>query len=1047
MANYYIVDNTTGYAEGYVDTDGNIWYTQLANIEGWKTLSMAGSTVELRAGDNTFDSNQPLWGANFITGAGYTGTVTVATTDKILAAGGGNSTSTYNGSISISNGTFSANLFAASNGSAKTTDGVVSISGGSLTGNIYGGSSWGGTSTQSTITVSNGSVTGNIYGGSFRTGTVDNVLIEVSGGSINGIIYGGSTATGAVGTSVINISNGTYGNVYAGGAGAATNAKTTITVTGGTQKEWNYIYGGGNNTSSVVTESNIVINGGTVQSIFGLNAASTIGTLNIDIAAGRVLGAVSAGGFSTGSIDTANITIDGGLVSGIILGGCHSTTTFTNTVVNNANITLNAGNVSTVYGGGQNDTLLTSVITVNGGGINIGIYAGARGTGTVGSSTIYINGNTFAMGSTAFFDCAYNSTVAGETVAKSAEMFLNNVSNGKRLSGARFRNLGKLTMQGDTAIVITTTDLTSVGSSYALAFDFTGRNSAVTAAFLTVDAAVTTQTNLKSAASITATLSDTQMVTAGTYTMTSGLDVSGFTSVTLNDTARTVGTKYFYSATNTNFIITGGDSSTLAVVVSDTGANDYKKLSDANSSLEKINYVDDTTTATYAGTLDATYTGANTAFFAAKGEAATGDKVILDFNGATANKAVCGGGAAGATIAAELEVNVVGGSANFVYGGGQSFNTGAATVNVNAGGTVGTVYGGANLANGATGLGATTLNIAGKLTGSAFGGNRVNTTGTVNAGNVTVNVADGAAIGGGSFVAGAGFVLGGGTLNVTDVTVNWDGGAQTGSMANGRGLVAGGIAGTNAKLNVTTTTTDITAGTAYYIYGGVWAQNQATGNVGTTNITISGGDHGVVYGGGIALGDNTSSTVGNVNITISGVTQLSSVFAGGLQSSQAATITGAAQVTISDTVSVKKFITGEGANCTITLDGFTGSMGGLAGFGKVEVKGATAMTQEFQMVGADTSSWAFDLTGNTADELMTWKGNSTNSFAGDTIALTFDATDTAKSWTLVSVNGSRGEDILDLTGATITYNGSATSDWTLTRQGEGESWSLVLAKA
>ncbi|MDD3885798.1 MAG: hypothetical protein PHI35_02885, partial [Victivallaceae bacterium] len=102
--------------------------------------------------------------------------------------------------------------------------------------------------------------------------------------------------------------------------------------------------------------------------------------------------------------------------------------------------------------------------------------------------------------------------------------------------------------------------------------------------------------------------------------------------------------------------------------------------------------------------------------------------------------------------------------------------------------------------------------------------------------------------------------------------------------------------------------------------------------------------------------------------------------------------------------------------------------------------------QEFQMVGAATSTWNFDL-GNNSGALMTWKGNSTNSFAGDTIALTFDETDTAKSWTLVSVNGSRGEDILDLTNANITYNGSATSDWTLTRQGEGESWSLVLAKA
>ncbi|MDD3886481.1 MAG: hypothetical protein PHI35_06400, partial [Victivallaceae bacterium] len=110
----------------------------------------------------------------------------------------------------------------------------------------------------------------------------------------------------------------------------------------------------------------------------------------------------------------------------------------------------------------------------------------------------------------------------------------------------------------------------------------------------------------------------------------------------------------------------------------------------------------------------------------------------------------------------------------------------------------------------------------------------------------------------------------------------------------------------------------------------------------------------------------------------------------------------------------------------------------------VEVKGATAVAQEFQMVGAATSTWNFDL-GNNSGALMTWKGNSSNDFNGDTIALTFDTTDTAKSWTLVSVNGSRGEDILDLTGANITYNGSATSDWKLDLVEAEDTWSLVLA--
>ncbi|MDD3886224.1 MAG: hypothetical protein PHI35_05095 [Victivallaceae bacterium] len=485
------------------------------------------------------------------------------------------------------------------------------------------------------------------------------------------------------------------------------------------------------------------------------------------------------------------------------------------------------------------------------------------------------------------------------------------------------------------------------------------------------------------------------------------------------------------------------DRINLAVTVG--ASTDYcTKMITKNSELVKI--ATDDGVNTYAGALSNTYIDVNDAFFAAKGNAATADRVILCYNGAAASKAVCGGGSAGAVIAAELEVKVTGGSANFVYGGGQSFNTNATTVDVVAGGTVGTVYGGANLTsgNGANVLGTTTLNIAGQLTGSAFGGNRVTSGAVVSGGDVTVNVSSGAMIGGNSFVFGAGFVINGGTLNVTDVAVNWDGGIQSGTVTNGRGLVAGGIAGTDATLNITTTTADITSGSVYYVYGGVWAQNQATGHVDTANITITGGDHGVVYGGGIALGVNTVSTVENVNITISGATKISSLLTGGLQSSHASTITGAAQVTLCDTASVKKFINGEGASCTITLDDFSGSFSGLAGFGKVEVKGATAVAQEFQMIGAATSTWNFDL-GNESGALMTWKGNSSNNFNGDAIALTFDTTDTSKSWTLVSVNGSRGEDLLDLTGAAITYNNGSTTDWELTRQGEDESWSLVLA--
>ncbi|MDD3885270.1 MAG: hypothetical protein PHI35_00180 [Victivallaceae bacterium] len=461
-----------------------------------------------------------------------------------------------------------------------------------------------------------------------------------------------------------------------------------------------------------------------------------------------------------------------------------------------------------------------------------------------------------------------------------------------------------------------------------------------------------------------------------------------------------------------------------------TGISPHTPITTSDSEL--MNTAGSTNPVTYTGIVSC-FT--DRLFFAAKGEAlANAEKIALYVNDNTA--ATLCGGASGGIVNADIEMNVLsGGKADFIYGGGKSINSGATVVNVFSGGTVHNVYGGACLLENGAASGAVTLNLSGSVTGSAFGGNRVTSGATVMAGTVEVNVASGATITGSSFVFGGGFTLGGGNQEIAQVSVNWDGGEQTAGAYCGRGVSVAGVAGTDGTLTVVNAEGAFNAGAINYIYGGAWAQNGATATVENVTLNLTGGDYGFVYGGGIALGSNSHSTVKNVTLSISGDTKLNGVFAGGMNSNLEKTISdgGNATVTLSGNAVVTKFVNGEGANCSLVLDNFSGSVGGVSGFESVTIKGATALSDDFQMLGDAVSTWRFDLTAAaTGTPLMQWAANSYNEFAGDTIYVDFDDEST-ESWTLISMAGARAEDTLSLDNVIVKFNGSSFS----------ESWELV----
>lgn len=212
-----------------------------------------------------------------------------------------------------------------------------------------------------------------------RTDGVAGARITWTGGELNvtsdATIFGGGNIGSNYTNSNIKMIGGTVKTIYGGGNGnVSTSSKvttSTIIIDGGTVN--NAIYGGGR-LSSMVTNSNIQMNSGTVNSLLGGGAASS-------------------GGINVGTYDTmssspnhtvnANVTVTGGVI-GVLFGGGQGYSLVTKT-----NINVN-GNPTIAYlvGGGSNGRTDEIFINVNGG--NIEVLQGLN-RGTIGNLDMTIN--------------------------------------------------------------------------------------------------------------------------------------------------------------------------------------------------------------------------------------------------------------------------------------------------------------------------------------------------------------------------------------------------------------------------------------------------------------------------------------------------------------------------------------------------------------------------------------------------------------------------------------------------------------------------------
>lgn len=180
-------------------------------------------------------------------------------------------------------------------------------------------------------------------------------------------------------------------NIFGGMHNNNTAVTTSITINGG-HVQW--IHGGGLHKSNTTT-SNIIMNGGTVKHIKG-GAADIWVPADCGCTAENKKWHDGDYEHSPAQTGTANVTINGGTVTGEVYGGGNG---YANT--DTANVMINGGNLETaiVTGGGSNGHTNEAIVTVAGG--TVGTVQGIN-RGTMENTGIVVTGgkveNVYAGG-------------------------------------------------------------------------------------------------------------------------------------------------------------------------------------------------------------------------------------------------------------------------------------------------------------------------------------------------------------------------------------------------------------------------------------------------------------------------------------------------------------------------------------------------------------------------------------------------------------------------------------------------------------------------
>ncbi|MBE6149095.1 MAG: S-layer family protein [Firmicutes bacterium] len=767
-------------------------------------------------------------------------------------------------------GSESGSVFGIGNGNdASSTIGSnensnIVITGGTILGNVYGGGNYSATGVETTksttttnIKILNGTIKGSIYGGGNKNGSGSQnknstVNIEISNGII-GSIYGGSREKGTIyGTVNLNIYGGLFNNsIYGGGQGNETNILENINITysGDNTVTNNSLYGGSE--FGTINSNNITINGGTIKnSVYGGakgnetyiptvsgNTIITINNGNI----GNIFGSNDYSGTISG---TTEIHLNGGVITNVFGGG-------NKTSQNITNIYEKGSTVTNIYGG-SNETgnVNTSNITVTSGTVEA-IYGGNNIGGITDKSYINLNGgaitNVFGGGNKTSQNIT-NIELKGSTVT--------NIYGGSNETGNV--NTSNITVTSGTVEAIYggnniggITDKSYMNLNGGVITNVFGGGNKTSQNITNIELKGSTVTNIYGGSN------ETGDVNTSNITLTDG-------------TANTVygGNNIGGKTTDTNIILNGGNITNIY------GGGKLTNTTNTNV------IVNNNATNIYGG-----------------GENAACDNTTITINNGTITRIYGGSNESGDVI--ETNINIIGGNIENLYGGN---NIGGKTTTSNIvidNGNINTLYGGGNNATTTN----TNLNLNGGNIENAFGGGN-DSSGVTNVSNVNLN---------GSLINN---VFGGGNkaytiisnikLNNGTITNIYGGGNQSGinnvsvNLYNGNAINVYGGSNESGDVNVSNIKTQEKNDSSIKvsnIYGG----NNKGGLTNKITITLNKGEYDNIYGGGnnapankptiklnnitvnemVYAGANQSIVNDNTTIEIKNSTIKGSVFGGG----------------------------------------------------------------------------------------------------------------------------------------------------------------------
>ena len=212
-------------------------------------------------------------------------------------------------------------------------------------GDVYGGANAADINSDITLNITGGSIS-RVFGGNNASGNINgSVEVNVDWNTTNpcgvnalGYVYGAGNEAAYTGSSVVNILNGTVtNNVYGGGLGA------TAVVTGDPK-----VTIGDNVAEHVAIVNGDVYGGGDAAAVVGTPVVIVLNDCNTKI--GNVYG-----GGNAADVSATDVTIDGGVITGMVFGGGHgdkdATPQKVANVTNDVNVRITGGNINKVFGG------------------------------------------------------------------------------------------------------------------------------------------------------------------------------------------------------------------------------------------------------------------------------------------------------------------------------------------------------------------------------------------------------------------------------------------------------------------------------------------------------------------------------------------------------------------------------------------------------------------------------------------------------------------------------------------------------------------------